>query len=154
MALELNKKCIICGTKYRYCSNCGDKAPMEYWRNVYCSVDCKEIGELWYAQRGEQISKKDFSTLVKRKSEVWAKIINADTLVANEIRKLCDYGVEVEKPVVEVVDQPVDESNEMEEVAKVNTILEPDVEETMVETVEEPQSKKSTKTNYNKNRKK
>lgn len=37
------RKCIVCGKEYRYCSHCNEFNPNEKWRYLYCGSECKEI---------------------------------------------------------------------------------------------------------------
>lgn len=36
------RTCIMCGTKYEYCSHCPSKNVLEPWRNLYCSENCRD----------------------------------------------------------------------------------------------------------------
>lgn len=110
MALRLNKKCIICGDEYRYCVNCRDNRPYEYWRNIYCSEGCKSIGELWYAYRGKEVSKRDAKVLMERHKDILDKVFALDTAVSKEIKDICDYKEQViEEPAIDIVETPVTE---------------------------------------------
>lgn len=146
MTLKPNKTCIICGNQYRYCVNCGSNKPYQYWRNIYCSEDCKGVGQLWYQYRGGEISQKDAKILIERYPTVVYKVNAIDTPVAKEIQAICSYVEEVEKqPVEDVTEESIDI---IEPVEEVEDIVEPIVEEAVKE-----QPKKSTRTNYNKNKK-
>lgn len=43
MAKRGERKCIVCGTKYVYCPNCGQGNPRDSWKNLYDTMSCKEI---------------------------------------------------------------------------------------------------------------
>ena len=51
------RTCMICGTRYEYCSHCNHEEPS--WKFLYHDENCKEIGNIWYAYRGNEISKAD-----------------------------------------------------------------------------------------------
>ena len=38
-----NRKCIVCGQNYRYCSNCAEFSGLEIWHNIFHNANCKEI---------------------------------------------------------------------------------------------------------------
>lgn len=38
-----NKKCLVCGSIYTYCSNCSQYAYLPKWKNLYDTENCKEI---------------------------------------------------------------------------------------------------------------
>ena len=38
-----NKKCILCGTEYKYCNGCRDYDDKPSWYNIYCSENCRTI---------------------------------------------------------------------------------------------------------------
>ena len=40
------RTCIVDGTKYEYCSHCGEFDSTETWRYLYCSQNCKAIYEI------------------------------------------------------------------------------------------------------------
>lgn len=41
--MKPNKKCVICGTEYEYCSSCSEKKHLPTWKNSFCSENCKII---------------------------------------------------------------------------------------------------------------
>ena len=41
-----NKKCIVCGTAYTFCNNCGDYSHLPRWKAIYHEENCKNIFEV------------------------------------------------------------------------------------------------------------
>lgn len=50
------RKCLMCGKSYRYCSHCNDFDPTETWKYLYHDKKCMDIANIWYAYRGKEIS--------------------------------------------------------------------------------------------------
>lgn len=40
---KLNKQCIVCSTKYSYCSSCAEDKKKPLWMNQYCSENCRNL---------------------------------------------------------------------------------------------------------------
>lgn len=38
-----NRKCILCGKEYKFCSNCKEESHQPAWKNIYCSENCRMI---------------------------------------------------------------------------------------------------------------
>lgn len=56
-----DRKCIICGKKYKYCIPCGNGSPNETWRYIYCSEDCRQLFNIasdWTANKLSAIEAK------------------------------------------------------------------------------------------------
>lgn len=43
MVKKNNKKCILCGKTYTYCSRCEEFDHLPRWMEIYCSDNCKKI---------------------------------------------------------------------------------------------------------------
>ena len=41
--MSKKRRCIVCDTSYEFCMRCNRVPSDEYWRNIYCSQDCREI---------------------------------------------------------------------------------------------------------------
>lgn len=95
MAVETNRKCVICGTKYKFCNNCRDNmfGINQPWRNIYCSEDCMNVANIWYAFRGKEISKDEAKTKLNAYNDVLDKVFILDTIISNEIKDICDYTI-------------------------------------------------------------
>lgn len=71
--MSKNRKCILCGKEYKFCSNCSDQhLKDETWRNIYCSENCKNIfnilsmnanGHVNDASAKDMLSKLDLTNL-------------------------------------------------------------------------------------------
>lgn len=153
MALKLNKKCIICGEQYRYCVNCRDSRPYEYWRNIYCSEECKSTGELWYAYRGKEISKKDAKQLMERRPDVLNKVFALDTPISKEIKDICDYSdVNIEEPIDKIGKSLNNEEVDVQEtIEEKHDIAEVNADAEIVKVQSTP--RKQAKPNYNRSKK-
>lgn len=123
MAIKPNRKCIICGTRYAFCYNCRDNRDdvNHPWHNIYDSEECMNIANTWYAYRGNEVSKKDAKILIERYPNALQKIFCLDTVAANEIKEICDYGKTAEDPIQEEVTPVVEE---VKEVVKNETVAE------------------------------
>ena len=80
--LKHERTCVVCGTKYSYCSHCGEYNPKETWRYVYCSLNCKAVfnacsgfafGDLTKAEARKLLKKCDLS-----KREQYGKHLKAN----------------------------------------------------------------------------
>lgn len=107
------RKCMMCGKKYEWCINCGDRHPEETWRYLYHDENCMKISNIWYAYRGKEISKEEAKKQMDKYQDNINDILKNDSIPAMEIRDI--YGVKEEKvdveevPVVEETVEPVKE---------------------------------------------
>lgn len=69
---KINKKCIICGSEYSYCTKCGKDAKKPTWMNLFDVENCKNIyttcteyrdGVISADEAKEKIAKCDLSKL-------------------------------------------------------------------------------------------
>ena len=72
MGKKNNRKCIICGQEYRYCSACGEDAGKPTWYFIFDGQNCHDIYEVCTQYRDgeidakiayEKISKLDISNI-------------------------------------------------------------------------------------------
>ena len=56
--MALDRKCVICPDKhhYKYCNNCSGYNPIETWRFVFCSQNCREIYRILSDYSSKQIT--------------------------------------------------------------------------------------------------
>lgn len=81
------RTCMICGAKYEYCNHCNYDEPS--WKFLYHDENCKEIGKIWYAYRGNEISKADAKKAMSAfKPNIDAALKYDGTTAAKEIREL------------------------------------------------------------------
>lgn len=38
-----DRKCMVCGKKYNFCTICGKGNPYDTWKYIYCSEDCRKL---------------------------------------------------------------------------------------------------------------
>ena len=50
------RTCKICGKKYEYCGHCPSKNPLEPWRNLYCSEECREVFSIFDKYASKKIT--------------------------------------------------------------------------------------------------
>ena len=55
----LNRKCIICGTRYSYCPHCSEDANKPTWMAIFCGENCKDIYTTLDDFRDGRMSKED-----------------------------------------------------------------------------------------------
>ena len=99
------RKCIICGKIYEYCIHCGDAKQDETWRYLYHDAKCMDIAKLWYAYKGNEISRKDAVNLMSRDSDRMATILANDSIPAKAIKEMYDAEKRIdviEEPIVEI----------------------------------------------------
>lgn len=56
---KLNRKCIICGTRYSYCPHCSEDANKPTWMAIFCGENCKDIYTTLDDFRDGRMSKED-----------------------------------------------------------------------------------------------
>lgn len=60
------KKCIVCGTQYKYCNHCSEYNSEETWRHLFCSENCKGIFDIYMKTRDGVISKEEAIRKIKK----------------------------------------------------------------------------------------
>lgn len=60
------KKCIVCGTQYKYCSHCSEYNSEETWRHLFCSENCKGIFDVFMKVRDGVIDKETGKKMLKK----------------------------------------------------------------------------------------
>lgn len=72
MAQRGERKCIVCGTKYTYCPNCGNGDPKDSYKFIYDKKECEDVfnicsryhfGELKAADALKRLEKYELSDL-------------------------------------------------------------------------------------------
>lgn len=84
------RKCIMCGKLYEYCIHCGDSRQDETWKYLYHDEKCMDIAKLWYAYKGNEVSRKDAVNLMNRDSDRMATILANDSIPAKAIKEMFD----------------------------------------------------------------
>ena len=96
MAYE--RTCMMCGENYKYCSHCHDFDPTETWKYLFHDKDCLAISKIWYAYRGNEITKEEARRQMEKYPERMQKIFKYTTIAAKEIRAIFDIPEETEVP--------------------------------------------------------
>lgn len=84
------RKCMMCGTEYKYCSHCNDFDPTESWKYLYHDKKCKAIANIWYAYRGNEISKEEAKARMSEYKPNIDAVLKYTSIAANEIRDIFD----------------------------------------------------------------
>ena len=140
--MALDRKCIVCPDKhhYKYCSNCGGYNPIETWRFIFCSENCRGIykiasdfvdGNISKEEAKEKLKNHDFSDL-----EFYHKYIKKniqDILGLEEVTETTeDENIEekeiikteenIESAVADVTEEPVVATEEIVKDDSVDTL--------------------------------
>ena len=101
MKTKNNKKCIVCGTKYTYCSNCAEFANVAIWHNLYHDENCKEIFEIAVDFNSGNLDKNIARERIEKCNLSNKKLFHKSILKA--IDEICETtsDVKFEEPVVE-----------------------------------------------------
>lgn len=99
--MKKERKCFMCGSHYEWCNTCHDFDPTETWKYLYHDENCLEISRIWYAYRGNEISKAEARKQMDQFPENIAMILEYDSVPAKEIKEI--YGVsKKEEPQIEI----------------------------------------------------
>lgn len=83
---DLNKECVICGTKYSYCNRCGYDTNKPTWMNLFCCQECKDIYEACAGNIAGNYSDEETKVLLDM-CDV-KKVTEKPVLIKNVIKKL------------------------------------------------------------------
>ena len=100
----------MCGTEYKYCSHCNDYNAKDTWKYLYHDEKCKAIANIWYAYRGNEITKEEAKAQMLEYKPNIDNVLKYTSIAANEIREIFD--IKEEEPVTEekqVEEQKVEE---------------------------------------------
>ena len=110
------RECKICGKKYEYCGHCPNKNPLEPWRNLYCSENCRDAFKVMGDFTAKKISANEAKAKLDKYGLCVEKVRNIHKAVVMDIFRLSkqveekpveevstEKKVEVEKPVEVVV---------------------------------------------------
>ena len=82
--MKPNKKCVMCGTAYNYCSGCPGKNPA--WKVSFCCEDCKKIYETVASYNMKDITKEQAAKALKDiKPEKIEQLNKTNKLIVKEI---------------------------------------------------------------------
>lgn len=103
------RTCMMCGRHYKFCHHCKEYEHEPRWKYLYHDEKCKAIGDLWYAYRGDEISKSEAKKAMSAFKPNIDDVLRYTSIAANEIRDIFDVGKE--KPTTEENVQNVLELN-------------------------------------------
>jgi predicted transcriptional regulator len=119
-----NKKCIVCGVRYTFCTSCSEFDKEPRWRAIYHDANCKKIfetatdylaGQLTKEQAKESFDQCDLSN----KDNFNATIIKAIDKVY-EVEKTTKSMTRRKKQAIKEVVDPVDVVDETIEPDEIN----------------------------------
>ena len=118
-----NKICALCGTAYKYCSNCDDFLKYPNWKGIFCCEECFNVYEAMSAFEGGQADKKAVKAIFMAYRDS-GKYKNYKNSFANTYAKvMADDEIENEKEFIpeKTIDDLKDEPVEHIEEVKKNT---------------------------------
>lgn len=134
-----SKKCLICGSSYSYCPNCGSTE--NYWKMTFCSENCLSLYRITTGLRDGLYTLDEAYNLLKDcdTSVIDSESFNEDT--KKIIERILNSQV---SPVVEKVKDIFENMD--------NTVVEEEVieSETTVEESEEPVAENNESANFKK----
>lgn len=90
-----NRKCICCGTTYKYCNSCVEYASLPQWKNIYDKVECKVIFDVVTDYVAKSITKEEAK---EKLSEYDIKGITVKEPVEKVLNEILDINInKVEK---------------------------------------------------------
>lgn len=63
---RFNRKCILCGKSYRFCSDCREESDQPAWKNIYCSENCRTIFNTCVEFAQNHISKEEAKAILEK----------------------------------------------------------------------------------------
>lgn len=96
------RKCMMCGQNYKFCSHCNDFDPTESWKYLYHDKKCMDIANIWYAYRGKEISKDVAKEQMSQIKPNIDEVLKYDSLAAKEIKEIFDIKAEPDKADVDL----------------------------------------------------
>ena len=114
--------CLMCGTHYSFCPHCKESKPEEMWRFLYHDGKCLALSEIWYAYRGNEISKQEAKRRMSKLKPNIDDVLNYTSTAAREIREIFDADKKVEEVNDSDIkqDQVNSENNSVSDDASIN----------------------------------
>jgi hypothetical protein len=124
MIAKNNKKCIICGTAYSYCPNCGADRKKPSWYAIFDGENCNNIYEILTGYRDGAITIDEAYNKLKDcdLTKINDEEFNVGTrqkiqeILASKDEKFTEPVIEVVEPVEETVEEVVEPATVVEEV--------------------------------------
>ena len=100
---KYERHCMMCGKLYEYCSHCNDFNPNEMWKYLYHDEKCQSIGHIWYAYRGNEITKEEAKEQMSQYKPNIDEVLKYTSIAAKEIRDI--FGIVEEEKTEEVAEE-------------------------------------------------
>ena len=98
------KDCPVCGRKFEFCGRCKRVSFDNLWRNIYCSIECRDIFDTCRKFIGGSLSIQDaYSILTNSK----VKEKNLQMSVKNTVDKIMEYKPQEKEEKQEVKEKVV-----------------------------------------------
>ena len=110
--------CMMCGRHYKFCKHCREYEHEPGWKYLYHDEKCKAIGDLWYAYRGNEISKAEAKKAMSTFKPNIDDVLKYTTIAANEIREIFDVKED------SVVEEKTQEAADVQEIKDIPEIKE------------------------------
>ena len=101
MANDKNRTCMMCGAQYKFCSHCNDFDPSESWKYLYHDQKCKDLGQIWYAYRGNEITKEQAKKRMEKIKPNIDDVLKYTSIAANEIKEIFGSKEEIVEEIAE-----------------------------------------------------
>lgn len=98
------KECVVCGKMFEFCGQCGRVSNEDFWKNIYCSIECRNIFGVCTKFIGNSISLEDAYDILT-KSKVKEK--NLQMSVKNTVDKIMEYKPQEKEEKQEVKEKVV-----------------------------------------------
>lgn len=116
--MKNNRKCILCGTEYKYCGNCAEDSRLEPWHNIYDNNNCRTIFNTATDYCAGLLSEDEARSIFDSCDLSNKESFNASVLkVLNEL-----YPVVTENEKIELMTVAMAENEKTEEIVKTATV--------------------------------
>ena len=104
-----NKKCIVCGKKYKYCGHCDNNQKMNRLKLNYCSENCRDLFKVVMGYVGKSITIKEAKDKISQ--------INLNINMTDQIKEKVTTILSYEEPkkerqiveINQIVVEPIEE---------------------------------------------
>ena len=79
-------KCLVCGTRYKYCNTCSGYNPNETWRFLFDKQECYDIYNEWQKYHSNVVDADGFKELLKDFDLTEILSDNTDTMISSAIK--------------------------------------------------------------------
>lgn len=111
--MEKNRICFACGEHYEWCNTCHDFNPTDSWKYLYDTEDCLAMSKIWYAYKGDEITKAEAKMLAEKHPETLEKVLKNNSVLAKAFQDICKE--EKQEKVEQTVENKVDDADKPEE---------------------------------------